>query len=115
MALIATCLATPHAFVYDLPLLTGALALLVGQKLDEHQAFTLFDTVVLVLALVFPAIMTGATQHLPVGGPVLVMVLAMAVRNHLIHPRLSNELPHEAVAVPGHEIARHGESALIEA
>jgi uncharacterized membrane protein YfhO len=80
--LIATCLATPHAFVYDLPLLTAAVALLVSQRLNEHRAFAPLELIVLLLAVIFPAIMAGAQQHLPLGGVALVLFLTLAVRNH---------------------------------
>ena len=55
VALLATCLATPHALVYDLPLLTGAVVLAIDARRGRPVAPV--DIAVLLVVLVFPAAM----------------------------------------------------------
>jgi len=63
LVLATACfLATPHAFVYDLPLLTGALLLFVASR--AHAAFSLLEVVALTLALAFPVVMAHAAVPL---------------------------------------------------
>jgi hypothetical protein len=64
--LVATCLATPHAFIYDLPMLTGAVLLFVMYRLRSDMSFSLPEIGVLILALTFPAIMAQSTTHVPI-------------------------------------------------
>ena len=63
--LAGTFLATPHAFVYDLPILTGAVIMIIGDRLQSHPSFDFGEIVVLILALAFPAIMIWVGPHVP--------------------------------------------------
>jgi hypothetical protein len=69
--LAATCLATPHAFIYDLPMLTGAVLLFVVYRLRSNQPFLLPQIGVLMLVLTFPAIMAGSGSQVPVSSVAL--------------------------------------------
>ena len=60
MASLGTCLATPHAFVYDLPLLTAAVVLAIDAR--QHRGFSAGEVGVLVLVLVFPAAMAFGSR-----------------------------------------------------
>ncbi|MGH7033780.1 MAG: glycosyltransferase family 87 protein [Stellaceae bacterium] len=64
--LAGTFLATPHAFVYDLPMLTGAIAGFVAEKLRVDGGCDPPEIAVLVFALAFPALMMFAGPHIPV-------------------------------------------------
>jgi hypothetical protein len=55
--LAATCLAVPHAFIYDMTILTGAVLFFVGYRLRSEIPFSLPEMAILVLALWFPAVM----------------------------------------------------------
>ncbi len=64
--LAGTFLTTPHAFVYDLPILTGAVITTIGDRLQSDSSFDFGEIVILVLALAFPAIMIWAGPHIPI-------------------------------------------------
>jgi hypothetical protein len=73
----ATLLATPYAFVYDMPLLTGALLLFVADR--ARAGFTTFQVTIFVLALVFPAVLVHAGGTLPIGCLCLLLLAAVLV------------------------------------
>lgn len=52
-----TFLATPHAFVYDLPMFTGALLLFVDRRLRSGGSFGTPELLIVLLALCFPIVM----------------------------------------------------------
>lgn len=79
--LVATFLATPHAIIYDAPMLTGALVLFVGARVRAKATFSLLEVIVLVLALLFPFAMVLHGNHLPVSSPVLLTLLTVIVRD----------------------------------
>jgi hypothetical protein len=68
---VATCLATPHAFIYDLPMLTGAVLLYAGWLREEGRPLGWGAALVCLAVLVYPAVMTLGGVALPVGTPVL--------------------------------------------
>jgi hypothetical protein len=76
---IGTFLAAPYAFVYDLPLLTGAVLLFIDHRLRAEQGFSTGEVAALALALIFPAIMVHAGKALTVGAPCLVVLAAMLI------------------------------------
>lgn len=63
--LSGTFLATPHAFVYDLPMLTGAITGFVAEKLRSGTDFHSAEIAILIFALAFPALMMWAGPHVP--------------------------------------------------
>ncbi|HXS39623.1 MAG TPA: glycosyltransferase family 87 protein [Stellaceae bacterium] len=63
--LAGTFLATPHAFVYDLPMLTGAVTGFVAERLRGDDGFSPAEIAVLIFALAFPALMMFAGPHIP--------------------------------------------------
>ena len=63
--LAGTFLATPHAFVYDLPILTGAVIMIIGDRLQSHPSFDFGEIVILIMALAFPAIIIWVGPHIP--------------------------------------------------
>ncbi len=72
----ATLLATPYAFVYDLPMVAGAILLIVSEV-----PLTPPSMLILALALELPQLMfTSPLAILPLGAPVLGMLLWWTVR-----------------------------------
>jgi hypothetical protein len=73
-----TFLAAPHAFVYDLPMFTGAVLLFVEQRLRGSAGIGAPECAAVILALCFPAIMLHAHSALPIG-PASLALLAAAL------------------------------------
>jgi hypothetical protein len=70
----ATFLGTPHAFVYDLPMLTGAVLLFIADR--AGAGFSTFEVAALALALVLPAAMAHAGPALPLSTECLALLAA---------------------------------------
>jgi hypothetical protein len=78
--LVGTFLATPHAFVYDLPMITAAMALFIEAKLEGDAKFTLAEIAILVLAFIFPSLMVTDRINLPVSAVPLLLLFGMILR-----------------------------------
>ena len=79
-ALLAGCfLATPYAFFYDLPILTGALINVVLERLEADAAFGAGELLVLLAAVLLPGLMVLLPGHLPWSGLVLPALFALIV------------------------------------
>ena len=89
IALAATALATPHAFIYDLPLLSGAVILFAGDRLRSGLGWA--EGVGLAAVLVFPIALNLPGPELPIAGPMLLMALGLFWRSPatLRHARIS--------------------------
>jgi alpha-1,2-mannosyltransferase len=72
-----TFLATPHAFVYDLPMFTGAIGGFIAERLRSDGAFGLGEIGILALGLVFPALMMWAGPHVPLSTVAELLVFAL--------------------------------------
>ncbi|HYZ24853.1 MAG TPA: glycosyltransferase family 87 protein [Rhodopila sp.] len=55
--LVGTFLATPHAFVYDMPMLAAAIALYIDARLETDSGFNLIEVLVLGALMLFPGLM----------------------------------------------------------
>ncbi len=88
--LAATCLATPHAFVYDLPLLSSAVFLFAAHRLRSTGSLLLPEIAVLVLVLAIPATVAFPNCRMPVStiaiGLFLALILAPGSVADLGHP-----------------------------
>jgi hypothetical protein len=78
--LVAAPLATPYAFVYDLPVLGSALVWLVAERHRAGDAFGTGEVLVLMLALLAPAVQTAGTARLPIACLALALLLGLVVR-----------------------------------
>jgi hypothetical protein len=78
--LVGTFLATPHAFVYDLPMVTAALVLFIEARLQTTAAFAGWEVLVLAQAMIFPVLMVLAWIQFPISAICLMLVFAMIVR-----------------------------------
>ncbi len=75
--LAATCLATPYAFVYDLPMLSSAVFLFAAHRLRSTGSLVLSETVVLVMVLVIPVVMSFPDLHVPISTIAISLFLAL--------------------------------------
>ena len=72
---VATFLATPYAFVYDMPLIAGAVLLLIACRIARNGEFTFMELLSYLLALVLPV---GLMSDLDaVGAPLAVASLGL--------------------------------------
>jgi hypothetical protein len=79
--LVATFLCTPHALIYDAPMLTGALVLFVATRVRAGTGFSLTEVAVLASSALFPIVMVLKHHHIPIASPVLFALLALIVRD----------------------------------
>lgn len=77
--LVGTLLCTPHALVYDTPMLTGALALFVGVRIRADADFSLGEVGVMLLMLMFPLLMTLKGFDIPISTLVLLLMMKVIV------------------------------------
>ena len=75
--LAATCLATPYAFVYDLPVLSSAVFLFAAYRLQTTGSLVLPEIVVLVMVLAIPAVMSFPAVHVPISTIAISLFLAL--------------------------------------
>lgn len=73
-------LATPHAFVYDLPLLTGAIFWFLEERLEAEAPFTLGEAAILVLGLILPAAMVWSGERVPISWLPEMLLFALFAR-----------------------------------
>lgn len=84
--LVATFLAAPHAFTYDLPLVSAAATLFALHRLRSEGGLGPGDRVAVLLAFCLPALMLAPALlvrpglPLPISTPVLALVLAAFLR-----------------------------------
>jgi hypothetical protein len=57
MLLVGTFLATPYAYIYDLPILTNAVVVVLAEKSRTETRLTIPEMFILSLSLVLPVIM----------------------------------------------------------
>lgn len=81
--LVGTLVATPHAFCYDLPMVTAGMVLFIEDRLVTHATFTRSEIGVLVLAMVFPILMLLKEFTVPLSAVPLVLLFGAIVRRHL--------------------------------
>ena len=78
---VGTFLVTPYAFVYDMPMLTGAVLALLLDAARRSRGFAVTEVLVLFLAMLLPIQMfTPIVPSFPVSTPVLAALLAVSVR-----------------------------------
>jgi hypothetical protein len=79
--LVGTFLATPYAFVYDLPVLTAALLWVIDERHRHDGAFGLGEIAILRLAATFPIAMpAGTTAAVPLSAISLLLFLGLIIR-----------------------------------
>jgi hypothetical protein len=72
----ATCLAAPHALVYDMVMLTGAVLLYMQYRRQSGAAFSLLDIAIILLTLAVPAAMAWGVVGPVIGIAVVLLFTA---------------------------------------
>lgn len=79
MLLAATCLATPHAFIYDLPMLSSAVILFAAHRLRSTGSLALPEVGVLIFVLAIPEVMSLYDLHAPISTVAISLFLALVL------------------------------------
>jgi hypothetical protein len=84
---VATFLATPYAFVYDMPMLAGAILLAFADAARNYRPFNILEVFILTLGLLLPVQMfTPLLPSFPVSTLVIAPVLWVLARRALTSP-----------------------------
>jgi Glycosyltransferase family 87 len=75
--LVGTFLATPHALLYDMPMIAAAIALFVEARLRTNSVFHLAELLILGLALLFPILMIWTDFKIPAGAVPLLLLFGL--------------------------------------
>ena len=78
--MIATFLATPHAFVYDMPMVATAVLWTVAEGQRTGQTFSLGERLVLILAFAAPITLPPTELRFPVAVLALILLLGLIAR-----------------------------------
>jgi hypothetical protein len=97
---VATFLASPHAFVYDMPPVATAVLWTIAERQQAGEAFGTGEILVLLLAVVLPIALVAGPTHLPLMQLSLAMLLAM------IAYRCLRRHPAVALGPARHEVPR---------
>ena len=73
-------LATPYAFLYDLPMLTFALQAVIAERHDSHDGFATWEILVLIAAALLPVLMLFQPLGAPWGMAVPAALFALILR-----------------------------------
>lgn len=77
---VATFFATPHAFVYDMPILATAVLWAIAERHRSGEAFGTGEMLIMVLAIVAPITLVAGPSDFPVALLSLILLLGMMVR-----------------------------------
>jgi len=78
--LAATPLATPYAFVYDLPIIATAVIWLVAERQHAGQTLGTGEVFVLMLAMAAPVALAAGSTNFPLAPLALMLLLGIVVR-----------------------------------
>ncbi len=78
--LVGTVLTTPHAFVYDLPMVTVAMVLFIDDRVKTSAIFSSMEVLILVLAMLFPVVMMLKDIAVPISAVSLLLLFGVIVR-----------------------------------
>ncbi|MGC2413868.1 MAG: glycosyltransferase family 87 protein [Stellaceae bacterium] len=78
--LVAAVLATPYAFVYDMPGITTAVIWLVAERQRAGDALGTGEVLVTILAMLCPITLVAGTSRFPFATLVLILLLGAIVR-----------------------------------
>ena len=78
---VGTLLVTPHAFIYDMPMILAAMALFIEEHRQRNATFSLASILVLSLAMLFPLMMVLQYPDAPVSSLSLLMLFGIILRH----------------------------------
>jgi hypothetical protein len=79
--LVGTFLATPYAFLYDMPILTNAVLMVIRHKDQTNRSLTIPEAIVLLLSLVIPTMMLETWRPTMFRTVPLFLLLGLIVRD----------------------------------
>jgi hypothetical protein len=79
--IVATFLATPHAFVYDMPVLATAVLWVIAERRRRGAAFGCGEILVLLLAMIAPITLPPGAAAVPLVPLSLVLLLLTITRS----------------------------------
>jgi len=79
--LVGTILATPYAFVYDLPILTNAVLMFIRHKDKTNRLLTIPEAIILLLSLIIPHITMETWRPAMFRSVPLLLLLGIVVRD----------------------------------
>ena len=95
--LVGTFLATPYAMVYDMPLLTSAVLLVLRDREQKNRALTIPELIVLAMSLVVPVIMVATWRPATLRSIPLILLFGLVVwrilRASILRCCSSSEMP----------------------
>lgn len=80
--LVAAFLATPYAFVYDMPVLATAVIWVIAERQRAGDALGTGEVLVMILALISPITLAAGASKFPLAALSLILLLAAIVRRH---------------------------------
>ncbi len=91
--LVAALLATPYAFVYDMPILAAAIIWLVQERRQAGDAFGTGEALAMILAMLSPVTLATGHSAFPLATLSLVLLLVLIVRRSWLLRRQSRPTP----------------------
>jgi hypothetical protein len=81
--LVGTALATPHAVIYDLPIVAAAMVLFIQERIVTDPVFSLGELVILILGFTFPVLMMIEIDQFapPVSAVPLLLLFGLILRD----------------------------------
>jgi hypothetical protein len=76
----ASFLATPYAFVYDMPTVTTAVLWVIAERRRSGDSFGSDEVLVLMLAMIAPITLPAGAVHFPLVAVSLVLLLVVILR-----------------------------------
>ncbi len=76
-------LVTPHANIYDTPMVLASMALFVEARRETSAVFSLGEISILLAAFLYPLLIMGTTLNFPATAP-LILLFGMLIREDLV-------------------------------
>jgi hypothetical protein len=73
VVLLGCALATPHAFLYDFPIVTAAVVSFVAYRSGQEDRFSALEILALLAVTLFPVVIVDAGRPLPLATPTLLL------------------------------------------
>jgi hypothetical protein len=96
--LVGTLLATPYAFLYDMPIVATAVLWVIRERHDNEGCFGCGEILVLTIAAIAPMTMPAETARPPISAISLVLLLGVILRRSwMLHYRAESEVATQAL------------------
>ncbi len=78
--MVATFLATPYGFVYDMPVLATTVIWVIAERQRAGDAFGTGEVLIMILAMIAPMTLAAGTSNFPLATLALILLLGAIVR-----------------------------------